>query len=809
MKKRNLVIIALITLFCLTITVGLSSCGKVITDNDLYTKFAEVSSSSERYFDFQADLQGWQTAVSGANNKAEWTKSAKTLQPAVMLSGTDADKSDIAPNALIYNKFDLADNDRYLFLDVTTILDEEVNLRVRVTDMSDESKSFTTLSVANASMKTQDGYTVINGESKTRLTFDLRSFSGKTVVVLIEMDCVGSQTEGVYVNEISLIREYSVNTKLSKWTPAEIASDWELRGNVVCSDQRVVLSNNDKGSSICNQIRVSADNPYLLLSLMRTDEVEPQISVYVGGVLIKSENVDAASVSGSSEQFTQYCYDLLDYADQITSIEIVNGSKGSAAIDSISFVESKMGFSKLTSWDIDQLFKNWTAEGKVSRHNEGLCLEVESKKASITNVVPISAQACYLNISFRMFIRPVGTAQELPPKVSVYVNDQLIRAIGNNQDYVTVDSDDYITFAYDLSQYVGESVTIKIMSVSGQHACFNKIYLDGTAAIEKVLSNSEQFTSDYFEKVNQLTDREFDFVTDVSGWTLGNGGAQYDVAEWIASGRNGNPCIKLDGSDLGDKTNYLPNSWLCGKFTLTDNDKYMMLNLTGSADADTNMRVRVITEAEGKLIGKALRSDSYEKDVDDYGYYLIDGNSGSKYVFDLTEFIGKTVVISIEQDDNGDGSGELINLSKVKFSATNSLLSQMSEWYATTILDEWDMTGNVELHSQGVCLENYGTNSTISNMVTVNESKPVFEISFRKFTREDSQDVDPRIELFVNGKLIRSISSAEDFVTVTGDEYLTFGYDLGEYVGQNVTVKIVSVAGEHACFDSLAFVSGK
>ena len=69
--------------------------------------------------------------------------------------------------------------------------------------------------------------------------------------------------------------------------------------------------------------------------------------------------------------------------------------------------------------------------------------------------------------------------------------------------------------------------------------------------------------------------------------------------------------------------------------------------------------------------GEDILKDGYGASAtfDDYGYYeRADGSNPTTYDFSLSKYAGKKTLISLEQDDDGDGSGEQIFIDYVHIS---------------------------------------------------------------------------------------------------------------------------------------------
>lgn len=315
--------------------------------------------------------------------------------------------------------------------------------------------------------------------------------------------------------------------------------------------------------------------------------------------------------------------------------------------------------------------------------------------------------------------------------------------------------------------------------------------------------STEQYRVQELIDTKIISEKSFLFSTQSTAnlWNYRCGGLQYDYAGWD------NDKIKLDGSDLDDRIDTFPNSWMYAKFHLETNDKYLEVKVNCGDNADTNYRVRALYVENNQIVSKVLIADNYEKNLSVDGWYLLNDASPSTFIYDVQEFIGKDVIISIEQDDSGEGSGEIVNVNKVKFMETKEFISSKEKWNADELLDEWTGNGKVVKHTEGLCLENYGTTSTISCKVKVPTDVTTFVISVRKFKRTGSvQDSDPKIVIKVNGEIIRAYYAESDYITVNaGTDPRTWRYDISAFAGQTIEIEIANIYGEHACFDKAFF----
>lgn len=286
-------------------------------------------------------------------------------------------------------------------------------------------------------------------------------------------------------------------------------------------------------------------------------------------------------------------------------------------------------------------------------------------------------------------------------------------------------------------------------------------------------------------------------------WLFGNGGLQYDSAGYASEG------IKLDGSDLNDVIDPLPNSWTVNKFELTEQDKYLTVFASHSANADVNFRVRALTVENEKLVSYVLESPSYEKTLNEYGWYKMDGGSPMVYFYDLSQFANKTVAISLEQDDTGDGSGEVVFISKLVISSEIEDGRDKTAWDISDIAAFWKQSGLVSRHSEGICLE--GKDASVSTTVTV--AGNTLKIAMRKFERPlfQTQDITAYVTVKFNGEIIRVKGAVSDYIDVANtDEYYYYTFDISAFRGQTGVLEIISVevggvVGQHACISEIHF----
>lgn len=367
----------------------------------------------------------------------------------------------------------------------------------------------------------------------------------------------------------------------------------------------------------------------------------------------------------------------------------------------------------------------------------------------------------------------------------------------------SIGSMDYIArFVKDLDEdvelvTVGEMLDMMTKYVEHKNAAPDDItpdsFDDNLAPI-----SSEQIDWDRVKDMTATEQKLFTFSNrnDLGGFVLANAGKEYDKAVW--DNRFGGS-IMLDGSDLNDFSDILPNAWMYNMLQLSDDANELKITVSASDDGDANLRVRILYEQDGATHADVLE-DGFDKQLSADGYYLLD--SGKTFAFDISRYAGKKVLLSIEQDDTGEGSGEQVFVSRIAIDYASDRLY----WDIRNMVREWETDGNVEAHSEGVCLEYIDRPSSVSCAVKVPSDGSTFKIYLRKFYRPSGeQDKDPKVKLYVNGVLVRAAGATEDYVTATSDSFVKYEYDITAYAGEEVVIKIENVEGRHACMRGVGF----
>lgn len=316
--------------------------------------------------------------------------------------------------------------------------------------------------------------------------------------------------------------------------------------------------------------------------------------------------------------------------------------------------------------------------------------------------------------------------------------------------------------------------------------------------------SSEQYDYDTLDKAAVSDGRQFSFADEkLGGWLCGTSGLEYDFAGIR------NSAVMLDGSDLEDVVDPMPNAWILNKFSLSaDADKDNWLSIlvdNGENNVDVNMRVRILYQENGAWKSETLIGEEYDKPVNSYGYLCFDDESSSLLNYDLTPFKGKTVIISIEQDDTGDGSGETLYIYEIMIAGSKYDKGNITAWLTNMDISlGWQKSGNVSTHVEGICLEAKADNASVYKHFTVTEQTKYLKFFVRTFVRDG--DSNPNLQGYIGDTPIRAIGQAADTMQIDSNLYRCIIFDLGEYLGQEIIFNLTASGGDHACIAQIALV---
>lgn len=171
---------------------------------------------------------------------------------------------------------------------------------------------------------------------------------------------------------------------------------------------------------------------------------------------------------------TQYAsYDLSAFIGKTVEIQIGIDVGSHAVIQNVKFTGSE---TSVTSWAdkkalLDVEGDAWTVEGTWNQ-GAGEGIDLQSAGSFVSNKFVIGAYNAQLTVGLRIFKGQEGDKGN--PEVKLLIiegeNQTVVRATGVDKDTVTVDTEGQ-TATYDLSQFIGKEVEIRIVCEKEVHHC--------------------------------------------------------------------------------------------------------------------------------------------------------------------------------------------------------------------------------------------------------------------------------------------------------------------------------------------------
>lgn len=206
----------------------------------------------------------------------------------------------------------------------------------------------------------------------------------------------------------------------------------------------------------------------------RDGETYPHFFVKVNDVIVRALGAVEDYVYVDTDLVQVHRYDLRAYVGQEVAIQIGIDRGTHAVITNIGMLP----FPSLVFDGKVQIAEGWTlTEGSNmdAGVGEGFDLVVGSGEgwSSITRSMEITSYWHIFEFGARVFVR----SGETYPKFVLKINGTIIRAQSAVEDWVYIESDSPIFNQYDLSAYIGQTVTVELGITTGTHAVVTKIEL--------------------------------------------------------------------------------------------------------------------------------------------------------------------------------------------------------------------------------------------------------------------------------------------------------------------------------------------
>lgn len=216
----------------------------------------------------------------------------------------------------------------------------------------------------------------------------------------------------------------------------------------------------------------------------------------------------------------------------------------------------------------------------------------------------ITASNYILTFGARVFHRDGETY----PKFVIKVNGTVIRGIGQSEDWFYVDTDETQYCSYDLSAYIGQSVTVEIGITQGTHAVVQYIEFTGTPTTK-------------WENKSELLD------PDIDPWSHSG-----EIDAGVGEGYD----IKFTGS-------YIYNEFVIGK---EHNSQFTFGARVFHRDGETYPQIVLVVRDEDG-------NDHYIQAQGQSNIYVyVDTDDIQHFTYDLSEFAGQKVQIGIALYNN-------------------------------------------------------------------------------------------------------------------------------------------------------------
>ena len=385
------------------------------------------------------------------------------------------------------------------------------------------------------------------------------------------------------------------------------------------------------------------------------------------------------------------------------------------------------------------------ADLKVTGNNTWSSLKLDDKK--------ITSNSFILTFGARVFHRNGETY----PKFVIKVNGEVVRGVGQSEDWFYVDTDATQYCSYDLSKWMGQRVTVEIGITQGTHAVVQYIEFSGTDAPRA------------WENKSELKDANLD------PWAH-KGDSDAGVGE---------------GYDIMHTGTYLYNSFLIGAGY---NSQFTFGGRVFHRSGETYPEVYLVV-VDAKGTEHRITAIGAEND-----YVYFDTDAIQHFTYDLSAFAGQTVEIRILLKNNATHC--VITDIKMEGNVPEHVepeLEPVTEWVDKADLqdknlDPWAHKGDVDA-GVGEGYDIIHTGSYLYNEFLITKGhNSRFTFGGRVFHRNG--ETYPEVYLVVvdaNGEehRITAIGADKDYVYFDTDAPQHFTYDLSAFDGQRVEIRIV------------------
>jgi hypothetical protein len=595
--------------------------------------------------------------------------------------------------------------------------------------------------------------------------YDLTAKVGQTVIIEFK-EMASTHT---CITGVSMVKALgaSLSSKTS-WSRSEFYDEWFREGSFNTGvGEGVDFTGSGAASIILN---ITADTKFFNVGIRQfenQDTDKAHLALYADGTLVKTAEGDDYAVASLDGSTMVYAWDLSAYvgkkvtfkfASLVSSVNhCVGTSFALAAASGSTLPGSGMSLATATTWTGSQISSDaaWVKSSGAILRNEGFDL-AHGENAMVK--IAIATSTKYLNIKSRMYAGQDTSASALQVKV----NGVAIKAVNSDFDTFPVPvSDNEFIYTYNLSAYTELKPVITILNASDStnHMILTNVEFSGT--------DSHTAADNYNVAVTDF-DRSFLY----SKWTIS--GNNSGVGEGVDLQGAGTMSYQYDV----DATTKLVNV------------KTRIFNGQDSDNASFVFKV-------GTTVIKAINNST------DNCVLPMGTDDSTWWTFDLTSYVGTNVTISITS--NNSKVNHMV-VEHVTLNATDGHTNTaLTAFYPKAINTYWTAT-NTNTINEGVDLASSGS---VSYTYSVADATKILKVNSRIFSGQET--VQPQLEVMVGTTIIKANGLTTDTASLAIDTDNTqiFQYDLSAYVGQSVTITVLSVQGSnnHLVLQSIYLVS--
>jgi len=596
----------------------------------------------------------------------------------------------------------------------------------------------------------------------TYMVFENGTFMGETdkLNYIVTDTNVGAYSFTVKAKYGDLMSDYS-NSVVYKVLPATIATavkwdraglygdDWTRSGSFDTGVGEGCDMN--AGSSMLMAHAITVDSQYLRISMRvfhREGETYPKFYVYVDGVVTRAIGSTSDFVTTDLDAGATFDYDLTAKVGQTVIIEFKEMASTHTCITGVSMVKALgASLSSKTSWSRSEFYDEWFREGSF---NTGVGEGVDFTGSGAASIIlNITADTKFFNVGIRQFENQDTDKAHL----ALYADDALVKTVEGDDYAVSSLDGSTIVYAWDLSTYIGKTVTFKFASlVSEVNHCVGTSFALAATSGSTVPGSGMSLAS-------------------ATAWT----GSQISSdSAWVKSS---GAALRNEGFDLAHGESAMV------KIAIATSTKYLNVKARMYAGQDNSA-----SSLQIKVNGTAIKA--VNSDFDTFPVPVSD--SEFIYAFDLSMYTEFKPVITIL---NASDSTNHLVLTNVEFAATDNHTAADNYNVAVTDFDrsflysKWTISGNNSGVGEGVDLQGAGT---MSYRYTVDATTKLVNVKTRVFNGQDSDNAS--FVFKVGTTTIKAVNNDADscVLPMNTDDSTWWTFDLTSYLGSEIGISITS-----------------